>query len=131
MEINWAALYDEYLYNYTLVKGGQHPELTHVKFLWAEDLSDDQIEELRSNFDMSLQDPDYTTVTNFPITFTEVATPSYDRRDTAQLLALAFAQMSAMDAKAELLYFDSFRTNMQVYLDRLPPEPEEELSAQD
>jgi hypothetical protein len=45
--------------------------MTPYRIVYGEDLSLEQVEELREQVDLSLMDPDYSLITNFPVTWEE------------------------------------------------------------
>jgi hypothetical protein len=46
--------------------------MTPYRIVYGEDLSLDQVEELREQVDLALMDPDYSIITNFPVTWEEM-----------------------------------------------------------
>jgi len=46
--------------------------MTPVRLVYAEDMNEQQVEELRFQVDLALQDPDYSIVTNFQVTWEEM-----------------------------------------------------------
>jgi len=46
--------------------------MTPIRVVWGENLSDIQTEELRGMVDASLEDPDFSIVSNYPITYQEI-----------------------------------------------------------
>jgi len=46
--------------------------MTPIHLVWAENLSEDDVENLREQVDMSLLDPDYSIVTNFEVHWTDI-----------------------------------------------------------
>ena len=45
--------------------------MTPYRVVWAEDLNDIQVEELRAQVDLALQDPDYSIITNYQVNWEE------------------------------------------------------------
>jgi len=46
--------------------------MTPYRLVWAEDMNDDQTEELREQVDLALQDPDYSIITSFQVNWEEM-----------------------------------------------------------
>jgi len=46
--------------------------MTPYRLVWGEDLNDEQVEELREQVDLALQDPDYSVIANFEVHWEEM-----------------------------------------------------------
>jgi hypothetical protein len=46
--------------------------MTPIRIVYGEDLNEAQLDELREQVDLSLQDPDYSIIANFPVTWEEM-----------------------------------------------------------
>lgn len=50
--------------------------MTPKRLIWAEDLSPDDVEELREQVDLAMLDPDYSIITNFEVRWEEISSDS-------------------------------------------------------
>lgn len=115
--------------------------MTPIRVVWAEELSDTDVEDLRTQVDMSLMDPDYSIVANYQVNWDEYGsnqrllelTTEYDHQDSDLYAGLGVTremltgESSYSGSKLSLellnLQYMMFREFMQDYVEKYLFEP--------
>lgn len=112
--------------------------MTPKRLVYAEDMSIDQVEELREQVDLMLLDPDYSLITNFAVTWEEISardrlldlTSEYDITDRQLFAGLGVTESMLTGESSysgERINIEVINTRYMLYRERMQQYVEEYL----